>query len=276
MKLQLSLALASNPRSWPILDGTVQPDGIELVPTVAASVRAVLAAASLRRFRRLGNVVLVADDGARGRRRALGRAADLHHAALLPYRHSGAARRKDRNAGRPAGQARRRAGISADRGVVDARRAAARVRRRRRPRWNSGWSGCRRTATPARVGFKPPPGVTIKQIPPEKNIGAMMLSGELDAALHYLSHRNLVDRSRVDLDNHPDDQDRCSPTRSPKACAISEDRHLSDQPRHGGAARDRREAPLGGAQPTQGVRGRQRDRQQAAHGACRIPPRRPG
>ena len=31
MKLQLSLAIASNPRTWPILDGTVKPDGIELV-----------------------------------------------------------------------------------------------------------------------------------------------------------------------------------------------------------------------------------------------------
>src|SRR6476659_6015050 len=34
MKLQLSLAIASNPRSWPILDGTVKADGIDLVPTV--------------------------------------------------------------------------------------------------------------------------------------------------------------------------------------------------------------------------------------------------
>jgi hypothetical protein len=34
MKLQLSLAIASNPRSWPILDGTVKPDGIDLVPTI--------------------------------------------------------------------------------------------------------------------------------------------------------------------------------------------------------------------------------------------------
>ena len=34
MKLQLSLAITSNPRTWPILDGTVQPDGIELVPTI--------------------------------------------------------------------------------------------------------------------------------------------------------------------------------------------------------------------------------------------------
>ena len=32
----------------------------------------------------------------------------------------------------------------------------------------------------------------------------MMLAGELDAVLHYLSGRNLVDRSRADLTNHPD------------------------------------------------------------------------
>jgi len=34
MKLQLGLGIASNPRSRPILDGTVKPDGIDLVPTV--------------------------------------------------------------------------------------------------------------------------------------------------------------------------------------------------------------------------------------------------
>src|ERR1700680_3901691 len=34
MKLQLSLAITSNPRTWPILDGTAKPDGIELVPTI--------------------------------------------------------------------------------------------------------------------------------------------------------------------------------------------------------------------------------------------------
>jgi hypothetical protein len=33
MRLQLSLATAANPRSWPILDGTVKPDGIDLIPT---------------------------------------------------------------------------------------------------------------------------------------------------------------------------------------------------------------------------------------------------
>jgi 4,5-dihydroxyphthalate decarboxylase len=32
----------------------------------------------------------------------------------------------------------------------------------------------------------------------------MMMAGKLDAALHYLSGHNLVDRSRADLINHPD------------------------------------------------------------------------
>src|SRR6516165_2572907 len=34
MNLQLSLAIASNPRTWPVLDGRVKADGIDLVPTV--------------------------------------------------------------------------------------------------------------------------------------------------------------------------------------------------------------------------------------------------
>jgi 4,5-dihydroxyphthalate decarboxylase len=54
------------------------------------------------------------------------------------------------------------------------------------------------------IGFVPPRGVTIHQIPPEKNIGAMMLSGELEAAIHYIVDPNLVDRSTADLWNHPE------------------------------------------------------------------------
>jgi 4,5-dihydroxyphthalate decarboxylase len=54
------------------------------------------------------------------------------------------------------------------------------------------------------VSFKPPPGVTIHQIPAEKSLGSMMASGELEAVIHYLRHGNLVDRSTVDLHNHPE------------------------------------------------------------------------
>ena len=54
------------------------------------------------------------------------------------------------------------------------------------------------------TGFKPPPGVTVNQIPEDKSIGSMMVSGELDAVMFYLVDPNLIDRSTVDLHNHPD------------------------------------------------------------------------
>ena len=54
------------------------------------------------------------------------------------------------------------------------------------------------------TGFKAPPGVTVNQVPPEKSLGSMMVSGELDAVMFYLVDPNLIDRSTIDLHNHPD------------------------------------------------------------------------
>jgi len=54
------------------------------------------------------------------------------------------------------------------------------------------------------IGFKAPTGVTINQIPAEKNIAAMLLAGELDACMAYFGSGGLIDRSDVDLANHPD------------------------------------------------------------------------
>ena len=53
------------------------------------------------------------------------------------------------------------------------------------------------------TGFKAPPGVTVKFIPAEKNIGTMMASGELDATVLYITDPNAVDRSRIDLRKDP-------------------------------------------------------------------------
>jgi 4,5-dihydroxyphthalate decarboxylase len=53
------------------------------------------------------------------------------------------------------------------------------------------------------TGFRPPAGVTVHQIPSSTNIGEMLTRGELDATLLYLTHRNLVDRSRIDLAQDP-------------------------------------------------------------------------
>lgn len=50
------------------------------------------------------------------------------------------------------------------------------------------------------TGFKPPEGVRLTQIASSTNIGEMLVNGELDATLLYLSNRNLVDRSTINLD----------------------------------------------------------------------------
>ena len=34
MNLQLSIGITDNPRTWPIIDGTVKPEGIDLIPTI--------------------------------------------------------------------------------------------------------------------------------------------------------------------------------------------------------------------------------------------------
>ncbi len=54
------------------------------------------------------------------------------------------------------------------------------------------------------VGFEPPAGVVIKQVPADKSLGSMMLAGEIDATVHYIRRTNLVDRSTIDLANHRD------------------------------------------------------------------------
>jgi 4,5-dihydroxyphthalate decarboxylase len=53
------------------------------------------------------------------------------------------------------------------------------------------------------TAFAAPAGVTVNQIPPSSNIGEMLVRGELDATLLYLTNRNLIDRSRIDLANDP-------------------------------------------------------------------------
>ncbi|HEX6511302.1 MAG TPA: hypothetical protein VF157_03320 [Chloroflexota bacterium] len=53
------------------------------------------------------------------------------------------------------------------------------------------------------TGFKPPEGLRFQYIPAEKNIGTMLAAGELDATLLYVANVNLVDRSRLRLEGDP-------------------------------------------------------------------------
>ena len=66
--------------------------------------------------------------------------------------------------------------------------------------WSSSWSASPDKSHGGATGFKPPAGrQLVNQIPPSTNIGEMLVSGEPRATLLYLTDRNLVDRSRIDL-----------------------------------------------------------------------------
>jgi 4,5-dihydroxyphthalate decarboxylase len=203
MKLQLSLAISSNPRTWPILDGTVKPDGIELVPTVLHPSEMFWRQLRFAEFdvsEMSVSSLMMALAG--GDERWLG----LPVFTTRKFFHTEILVRRDAKIDTPADLKGRRVGVPEyqqtaalwTRGVLQHEFAVP-------PTAMEFWM--ERVPTHSHAGataFMPPPGVVIHQIPAEKSIGSMMLSGEIEAVIHYIVNRNLVDRSTVDLANHPD------------------------------------------------------------------------
>jgi 4,5-dihydroxyphthalate decarboxylase len=203
MNLKLSIGITSNPRTWPIIDGAIGPDGIDLVPTVLHPSElfwrqlrfsefdiAEMSMSSLMMARSKGDDRFVGIPVFTTRR--------FFHTTTLVRRGAGIetpADLKGKRVGVPEYQ--QTAALWA-RGVMQHEFGVA-------PKDMEFWM----ERPPSRshggaTGFAPPPGVTVHQIPPEKNIGAMMLAGELDAVMYYLVDPNLIDRSTADLHNHPD------------------------------------------------------------------------
>jgi 4,5-dihydroxyphthalate decarboxylase len=203
MNLQLSIGVTNNPRTWPILDGTVKPDGIDLIPTVlhpselfwrqlhfAEFAVSEMSCSSFMIVTGHGDTRFVGIPIYTTRR--------FYHTHILVRRQAGIetpAELKGKRVGVPEYQ--QTAALWA-RGILQHEFGV-------RPQDVEFWM--ERTPDKSHggaTGFKPPPGVTVNQIPADKSLGSMLLAGELDAALHYLSGNNLVDRSRADLINHPD------------------------------------------------------------------------
>jgi 4,5-dihydroxyphthalate decarboxylase len=203
MNLRLSIGITNNPRTWPILDGTIKPDGIDLIPTIlhpselfwrqlhfAEFALSEMSVSSFMIVTGLGDQRFVGVPIYTTRR--------FYHTAILVRRKAGIetpANLKGKRVGVPEYQ--QTAALWA-RGVLQHEFGV-------QPKDMEFWM--ERTPDKSHggaTGFKPPPGVTVNQIPAEESIGSMMMAGKLDAALHYLSGHNLVDRSRADLINHPD------------------------------------------------------------------------
>lgn len=202
MNIPISLAMASNPRTWPIFEGKVAPDGIELITSAVHPSE--LFWRQLR-FADFDVSEMSFSSLLMARCRGDDRWVGLPIFTTRKFFHAEILVRRDCGIEKPADLKGRRVGVPEyqqtaalwTRGVLEHEFGVA-------PRDMEFWM--ERTPSHshrAAVGFTPPPGVTIHQIPPEKNIGSMMLSGELEAVIHYIVNPNLVDRSTADLWNHP-------------------------------------------------------------------------
>ena len=203
MDITLSVGMASNPRTWPIFDGTVKPDGINLVPSP------VHASELFWRQLKFGDFdvsemsfssLIMAMAG--GDDRWVG----LPVFTTRRFFHTGILIRKDRGINEPKDLKGKKVGVPEyqqtaalwTRGVLQHEFGVE-------PKDMEFWM--ERVPVQSHggaTGFKPPKGVTVNQIPLEKSIGSMMLSGELDATLLYIVDPNLIDRSTADLWHHPD------------------------------------------------------------------------
>jgi len=203
MNLQLSIGITNNPRTWPIIDGTVKPDGIDLIPTVLHPSELFWRQLHFSEFaiaEMSCSSFLIAV--ARGDQRFVGlpifTTRRFFHTSILVRRAAGIDKPADLKGKRVGVPEYQQTAALWARGVLQhefgVRDRDMEFWMERTPEMSHGGA----------TGFKPPPGVVVHQIPADKSIGSMMLDGELDAVLHYLSGRNLVDRSRADLTNNPD------------------------------------------------------------------------
>jgi 4,5-dihydroxyphthalate decarboxylase len=203
MNLQLSIGITNNPRTWPILDGTVKPEGIDLVPTVLHPSELFWRQLRFAEFAvsEMSCSSFMITIG-RGDQRFVGlpifTTRRFYHTTILTARKAGIETPADLKGKRVGVPEYQQTAALWGRGVLQHEFGVhpkdIEFWMERTPEMSHGGA----------TGFKPPPGVVVNQIPADKSIGSMMLAGELDAALHYLTNRNLVDRSRVDLAGNPD------------------------------------------------------------------------
>jgi 4,5-dihydroxyphthalate decarboxylase len=203
MKLQLSLGITSNPRTWPIIDRRASPDAIDLTISVVDPSELFWRQLRFGDFdiseMSMSSLMMIRSQGDE-------RFVGLPVFTTRRFFHTNILVRRDARINSPADLKGKRVGVPEYqqtaalwiRGVLQSEFGVA-------PKDMEFWM----ERVPSRshagaVGFKPPPGVTIHQIPPDKSIGSMMVKGELDACMFYIRNTNLIDRSTEDLDNHPD------------------------------------------------------------------------
>jgi 4,5-dihydroxyphthalate decarboxylase len=201
-RLELSAALSDNVRTRPLLEGRVQPQGIELIPTAIHPSEMFWRQLHFGDFdvseMSLSSLIIAT---ARGDDRWIA----LPVFTMRRFFQNEIRVRADRGIHSPSDLVGKRVGVPEyqqtaavwSRGILEHEYGV----RARDIEWfmERGPDRSHGSAT----GFTPPPGMQLHQIPAGDDIGRMLLRGDLDATLLYLNDRNLVDRSRADFSAEP-------------------------------------------------------------------------
>ncbi len=202
--VQLSMCLSNNPRTRPILDGSIRADGIEF-DAITLSVPEMF-------YRQLEFAEFdISEMSCSSLFIAIGNG-DTRFVALpiftsRRFYHTGILVRRDRGIERPEDLKGKRVGVPEYqqtaalwvRGVLEHEFGV----RARDMDWHM--ERTEELSHGAATGFRPPEGVSFQYIPEDKSIGSMLAGGELDAALVYFGGGGgFLDRSTVDLANHPE------------------------------------------------------------------------
>jgi 4,5-dihydroxyphthalate decarboxylase len=201
-KLKLTCALSTNPRTTAILDGTIAPEGIDLETTALFPSEMFLRQLKYAEFdvseMSLSSLTIATSQGPT-------EWVGLPVFTSRRFFHTGILVNVNSGIEKPADLAGKRVGVPEfqqtaalwTRAVlrhefgVDAR--SMKWNMERGPEQSHG----------GQTGFTPPAGIELSYVPPEKNIGQMLVDGELDALIHFINEKNLVDRSTVDPRTSP-------------------------------------------------------------------------
>ncbi|HEY0580959.1 MAG TPA: ABC transporter substrate-binding protein [Chloroflexota bacterium] len=195
--------MGSNDRSRPVLDGTIQADGIDLTCTAAHPSEIFWRQLHFKEFdvseMSLSSLLMAMANGNR----------DWIALPIFTSRrffHTGAWVRADSGIDKPADLKGKRVGVPEyqqtaalwSRGVLKHEFGVE-------PEDLDWWmERTEERSHGGATGFQPPAGVRFNRIPGTENIGTMLVDGKLDATLLYLTDNNLVDRSRVTLEGNPE------------------------------------------------------------------------
>jgi 4,5-dihydroxyphthalate decarboxylase len=201
--LQLSLIMGANDRSRPVLDGSVKPDGIDLTCTTAHPSEIFWRQLHFQEFdiseMSLSSLLMTM---AQGNRDWIG----LPIFTSRRFFHTWSWVRTDSGIDKPADLKGKRVGVPEyqqtaalwSRGVLKHEFGVE-------PEDLEWWmERTEERSHGGATGFQPPAGIRFNRIPGDQSIGTMLVDGKLDATLLYITDNNLVDRSRVNLENNPD------------------------------------------------------------------------